>query len=318
MIAVEAIKPIGLRRGDAIGVVAPAGPVDRERIDRAFGRLGERGFKIKTYGDIYRKDGYLAGDDATRAAELTAAFTDPETTAVWCARGGYGVVRIVDKIDFHVIRRHPKVFVGFSDISILHAAIAQQTGLCTFHAPNLQDGLGAADDMLPSTEAALWRAVMAGDRPAGDEGSILADAGLEALSPGTATGRLIGGNLAVVGGLVGTPFEIETRGRVLFLEDIDERLYRVDRYLAQLSLAGTLQSAAAILLGDFTFDDRKPEETDENICRVFDHYLGGLGIPVLKGFPAGHVRDNRALPMNALVEIDADRMIVRVCEETVK
>jgi muramoyltetrapeptide carboxypeptidase len=137
------------------------------------------------------------------------------------------------------------------------------------------------------------------------------------LSPGTASGRLIGGNLAVVCGLMGTPFEIETRGRILFLEDIDERLYRIDRYLAQLTLAGKLQSAAAILLGDFTFGERKPVETDERIAEVFSTYFGNLGIPVLSGIAAGHIRENLALPMNALVEVDAYQKIVRMRERGV-
>jgi muramoyltetrapeptide carboxypeptidase len=313
----EIIKPAGLRRGDAIGVVAPSGPVDRERIDRAFSRLRDRGFRTKTYGDVYGANGYLAGDDAIRARELMDAFVDPQTTAVWCARGGYGVARIIDKIDFDVIRRNPKVYIGFSDISILHIAIQQRVGLCTFHAPNLQDGFGAVDDMLPATEAALWRAVLADDQAADDTGYVLAQADLQSLSPGIATGRLTGGNLAVICGLMGTPFEIDTRGRVLFLEDIDERLYRIDRYLSQLALAGKLQSAAGILLGDFTFGDRQPVETDENIARVFDDYHRDLGIPVLSGISAGHIRENLALPMNALVEVDADNGRVTVRERTI-
>ncbi len=164
------IKPAALRRGDAIGVVAPAGPVDRERIDRALSRLRDRGFHTKTYGDIYRSRGYLAGDDTTRAAELVAAFADPETSAVWCARGGYGAVRLLTRIDFDVIRRHPKVFIGFSDITVLHIAIQRQTGLVTFHGPNLQDGFGKPDDMPPANEAALWRAVLDSDQPGGKRG----------------------------------------------------------------------------------------------------------------------------------------------------
>src|SRR5687768_4787646 len=125
----QSLKPKPLRRGDTIGIVVPAGPVDPERIDRALERLHQRGFRTKAYGDIYRSRGYLAGDDATRAAELMAAFRDPETAAVWCARGGYGTVRILERMDFDVIRRHPKVFIGFSDISALHLAIYQRTGL---------------------------------------------------------------------------------------------------------------------------------------------------------------------------------------------
>src|SRR6476620_7104715 len=156
------IKAKALTLGDAIGVVAPAGPVNRERMERALGRVRERGFQIKTYGDVFRSRGYLAGDDATRADEFMAAFADQGTSAVWCARGGYGVSRIWDRIDFDVVRRNPKVFVGFSDITLLHAAIQQRTGLITFHGPNLQDGFGKPDDMPEANEAALWRAISDG------------------------------------------------------------------------------------------------------------------------------------------------------------
>jgi muramoyltetrapeptide carboxypeptidase len=318
------IKPRALQRGDAIGVVAPAGPVNRERMERALARMQERGFRIKTYGDIYRTSGYLAGDDATRAAELMAAFTDPETAAVWCARGGYGVVRILDRLDFNVIGRNPKVFIGFSDITLLHVAIQQRTGLITFHAPNLQDGFGKPDDMPAANEAALWQAVLSADKqPDGastahgaytfDFGSV-ARIDLRPICASVATGRLIGGNLAVICGVVGTPFEIETAGRILFLEDISERVYRIDRYLSQLSLAGKLSSVAGVLLGTFSYEEGEKVDEQSDIRALFKEYLGPLGVPVLAGFPAGHERYNLALPMGAIVKVDADQSSVTVCE----
>jgi muramoyltetrapeptide carboxypeptidase len=318
------VKPKALRRGDAIGVVAPAGPVDRERMERALTRVRERGFRIKTYGDIYRSRGYLAGGDEARAAELMAAFADPETAAVWCARGGYGVVRILDRIDFDVIARYPKVFVGFSDITLLHIAIQQQTGLLTFHAPNLQDGFGKPDEMPAANEAALWRAVLASDEQqqdgsAADHGYTydfgeVENVDLQPLCLGVATGTLIGGNLAVMCGLVGTPFEVETAGRILFLEDISERAYRVDRYLSQLKLAGKLAMVAGVLLGTFSYEEGEKADKQSDIHAVFKEYLGDLGVPVLAGFPAGHDRYNLALPMGALVKVDADQRCVTVCE----
>jgi muramoyltetrapeptide carboxypeptidase len=318
------VKPKALRRGDAIGVVAPAGPVNRERMERALARVQERGFGIKTYGDLYRSRGYLAGDDATRAAELMAAFADPETAAVWCARGGYGVVRILDRLDFDVIRRNPKVFVGFSDITLLHIAIQQQTGLITFHAPNLQDGFGKPDDVPAANEAALWRAVLEADEQ--QESASTSDRGysfgfdsvndldLRPVCAGVATGRLIGGNLAVICGVMGTPFEIETAGRILFLEDISERLYRIDRYLSQLKLAGKLSTVAGVLLGTFSYEEGEKADEQGEIRALFKEYLEPLGVPVLAGFPAGHEQYNLALPMGAVVEIDADDRRVSVCE----
>jgi muramoyltetrapeptide carboxypeptidase len=307
---VNLLKPKALKRGDTIGVVVPAGPVDRERIDRALDRIRQRGFRTKTYGDIYRRTDYLAGDDATRAGELMAAFADPETAAVWCARGGYGVVRLLQRLDFDVIRRNPKIFVGFSDITALHIAVQQRTGLVTFHGPNLQDGFGKPDDMPAANEAALWRALMGQSTDGHNTGYSFDLSGVETaeLRPvveGVASGPLLGGNLAVICGLMGTPFEVETAGRIVLLEDVSERLYRIDRYLAQLSLAGKLQSAAGILLGTFSYEDDEPAESQTAVGELLNDYCGRLKIPVLAGFPAGHAKYNLTLPMGARVEIDA-------------
>jgi muramoyltetrapeptide carboxypeptidase len=316
------LKPKALQRGDTIGVAAPAGPVNRERIDRALVRVQQRGFRIKTYGDLYRRNGYLAGDDETRAREFMAAFADPESAAVWCARGGYGVMRLLQRIDFDVVWRNPKVFIGFSDISILHHAIQQRANLVTFHGPNLQDGFGKPDDMPSATESALWQALTLEQPPSADGGYEFDPAAIQPLDlrtvvPGTARGRLTGGNLAVLCGLMGTPFEIETAGRILFLEDVSERVYRIDRYLSQLMLAGKLQSAAGIVLGTFSYDDDDPPESKSDVAALLDEYFGRLDIPVFAGFPAGHAQYNLTLPMGALAEINADRCTLRLLETPV-
>jgi muramoyltetrapeptide carboxypeptidase len=313
------IKAKPLAKGDAIGIVAPAGPVNRERIERALGRLTQHGLRTKTYGDIYRARGYLAGDDATRADELIAAFTDPGTSAVWCARGGYGVARLLDRLDYGAIHRHPKVLIGFSDITALHIAIGQRTGLVTFHGPNLQEGFGGADDMPAPNQAALWLAVSADKAAERESGYVLHDTLVEqsqvrTIRGGVASGRLTGGNLSVIAGLMGTPFEIETAGRVLFLEEVDERAYRVDRYLAQLRLAGKLKAAAGIVLGAFSHNRDDPDESAAKLSGVLNEYFGPLDIPVLAGFPTGHVRQNLTLPMGAQVELNADKRWLRVCE----
>lgn len=319
----EYLKPNALQRGDTIGVVAPAGPVDRERIERALERVRRRGYRIKTFGDIHRRSGYLAGDDKTRADELMAAFADPESAAVWCARGGYGVVRLLERLDFEVIRRNPKIFVGFSDITVLHLAIQQRVGLVTFHGPNLQDGFGKPDEMPAASEAALWQALACQTRLGASDGyqfdfSDIRTLELRTVSPGTARGRLTGGNLAVLCGLMGTPFEIETAGRILFLEDVSERVYRIDRYLSQLLLAGKLQTAAGVVLGTFSYDDDDPPESQQEVAALVDEYCQGLGIPVLAGFPAGHAQYNLTLPMGAMAEMDADQGAVRLLENPVE
>jgi len=308
---VDVLKPKALRHGDTIGIVVPAGPVDRPRIDRALRRVEQRGFRIKTYGDIYRSADYLAGDDVTRAQELMDAFADRETAAVWCARGGYGVVRLLERIDFDLIRRNAKVFIGFSDITALHIAIQQRCGLVTFHGPNLQDGFGKMDDMPAANEAGLWRAVLADRQSETQPGyefevTEMDHVALRPLTAGLATGPVTGGNLAVLSGLMGTPFEIETAGRVLFLEDVSERLYRIDRYLAQLALADKLQSAAGVVVGSFSYEEGEQAESESAVNALLEEYLGGLGVPVVAGFPVGHARYNLTLPMGVPVKLDAD------------
>ncbi len=328
------IKPFTLKKGDAIGIIAPAGPINRERFDRALGRLRSRGFEFKFYGDIYRSSGYLAGDDDTRANELMAAFADPETAAVWCARGGYGVLRLIDRIDFDVIRQNPKAFVGFSDITALHVAINQRAGLITFHGPNIQDGFGKPDDMPPPNELALWQnlcgqaAIGQSLHPVDQAGPqstaayeydlhASANAAPRTIRGGVATGPLIGGNLSVLCGMLGTPFEVETEGQILFLEDIGERLYRVDRYLTQLRLAGKLNEVAGVLLGDFSYDATDQREDSADIARFMQEFFSPLGIPVLAGFPAGHEAINLTLPIGGLVELDADAGRVTLLESPV-
>jgi muramoyltetrapeptide carboxypeptidase len=319
---VSLIKPKALKRGDAIGVVAPAGPVDRERMDRALDRLRQHGFGVKTYGDIYRRTGYLAGDDATRAEEFMAAFADPDTSAVWCARGGYGVMRIVNQLDFDVVRRNPKIFVGFSDITILHLAMQQKAGLITFHGPNLQDGFGKPAHMSAANEAALWQAISRKQPPSADGGYAFDLSNVELLQmrtivPGVASGQLTGGNLAVICGLMGTPFEIETAGRILFLEDVSERVYRIDRYLSQLMLAAKLHSAAGIILGSFSYDDDDPRDSQAEVSMLLEDFCKRLRIPVLAGFPAGHAEYNLTLPMGAMMELDSDNRRVTLLEPAV-
>ncbi len=316
------VKPRALKPGDTIGVVVPAGPLNRERIDRALIRVRDRGFRVKTYGDIYRSRGYLAGDDATRAAEFMAAFADPETAAVWCARGGYGVMRILHRINFDVIRDNPKVFIGFSDITALHIPIQRRTGLVTFHGPNLQDGFGKPDDMPTANQTALWRILLADQQSTGPtrysyDLTSVDQLSLQTINGGTAEGELTGGNLAMLNSTMGTSDEVQTDGRILFVEDVSERLYRIDRYLTQLRLAGKFQSVAGVLLGSFSYDEGDQEDKPSDIAAFLSEFFANIGVPVLAGFPAGHDRYNLTLPMGSRIELDADSQQISLLENCV-
>lgn len=317
----QPIFPKSLQKGDTIALVAPASPVKRRRIEVAIERLEAKGFHIKLYGDLYRKHGYLAGDDATRAGELMAAFADPEVAAIFPARGGTGVTRLLDLLDYNVIRRHPKIVAGFSDITALHLALQSQTGLVTFHSPHPMDGIGVPDGLSDLSARTYWRALLADEYSGQDGYEIpLSDQERESIVtmyPGQATGRLVGGNLALVVALMGTPYEIDTLDNILLLEDINEQPYRIDRCLSQLKLAGKLDTLAGVLLGQFTKCEAPPDDKSLTLDEVFLGYFGELDIPVLQNFPTGHCRDNATLPLNVDIEMDADTRKVKVLENPV-
>lgn len=311
------VKPMALSPGDTIAFVAPAGKLDRERMELARDRLEEMGFRVQVPDDLYRERGYLAGTDETRAAEFMAAFADPNVKAIFPGTGNYGATRILDHLDYDTIRHNPKVLIGFSDITALHLAIHQKSGLITFHSPNPMWGLGSPNNLTEFSAEYLWRAILADRYPANAEGYSMEChkvSPMRAISPGRARGRLTGGNLSLIIALMGTPYEIDTTDRILFIEDVGERPYRIDRYLSQLRLSGKLDQAAGILLGVFSDCDPKPGEESLTLDEVFDDYFAKLGKPVIANFPAGHTRNNATLPIGAMVELDADALRFRVLE----
>lgn len=314
-----ATKPAGLKRGDTIMIVAPAGELTSSRIKTAQERLEERGFKVVYQDDLYSVRGYLAGSDERRAAELMAAFTNPDVDAVFPGTGGYGTMRILDLLDYDKIRANPKVFIGFSDVTGLHSALATRCDLVTFHSPNPQWGLGSYDNLPAFSAKYFWRALLA-DQNRGPAGWVYEPptwAPLGMIAPGVAEGPLCGGNLSLVASLTGTDFQLDTAGRVLFLEDVNEAPYRIDRMLRQLKLSGQLDRPAAVLLGQFTKCDPEGDGASLSLMEVLLDYFEGAPYPVVCNFPAGHVKLNATLPLGVPARIDADRREVRVLENAV-
>ncbi len=321
------IHPVGLIPGDTIAFVAPAGKLDRQRMDLARQRLRAMGFRVQVPDDLYRSRGYLAGPDETRAEELMAAFRDPNVKAIFPGTGSYGATRILDRLDYDVIRKNPKIIIGFSDITGLHLAIQKKTGLVTFHSPNPMWGLGSEGNLRDFSARYFWRALLQrGPLDSGGQGStggytIVTPQGVpqvRAISPGVGRGRLTGGNLSLIIALMGTEFEIETDGRILFLEDVGERPYRIDRYLCQLRLAGKLDNLAGVILGQFADCEPKKGKASLSLSQVLGDYFDDLGVPVVVNFPAGHSAYNATLPLGALVEVNADTGSVSVLEEPVR
>jgi len=239
------------------------------------------------------------------------AFLDPKVSSILAVRGGYGVGRLLDRLDYAVIRQHPKLLAGYSDITALHLAIDQRAGLVTYHAPHVVDCLCGGGPLDDESVSSLQRVFTSSSSPY-DLLSSSSYSRLNTISGGIARGRLLGGNLAVLCGLLGTPFEPDTTDRVLFLEDVGEPPYRVDRMLRQLQLAGKLNRVAAVVLGHFTDCNPTAESPSRPINEVLGEYFGCLGVPVLAGFPAGHAQPNLTLPHGALVELNADSHTITV------
>jgi muramoyltetrapeptide carboxypeptidase len=245
---------------------------------------------------------------------LNTAIRDPNVKAIFPCRGGYGLSRILDRIDYAAFRKNPKVLIGFSDLTALHLAIARKARVITFHAPMPQASLWRDDGDYAYAAQGLWRAVLA-DRYRGETGYVIdLPAGQtppERLVGGTVRGRLVGGNLSLIAATLGTPYAIDAKGKILFLEDTGEAPYRVDRLFAQLRLAGVLDDAVGVIVG--TFDKTDARE----VAKVVRDYCAGLKKPVLSNFPVGHTVWNTTLPEGALAELNADLAQVRVLENPV-
>ncbi|MDN3919442.1 S66 peptidase family protein [Roseateles violae] len=304
-----AIHARRLRPGDTIGLVSPANATyEREPLQIAIELLQALGFKVKLGASVAARYGQFAGTDAQRAADINAMFADDAVAGIIAMTGGSGCNRIVDKLDYKLIAAKPKFFGGFSDLTSLINAIHTQTGLVTFHCP-------VAGSEWNGFSLASFRAiVMEGQaytlrNPSGERGDNLVQTQdrITTIRGGKARGRLLGGNLAVLSSLAGSAYYPDFRGAVLFLEEINEYIYRCDRMLSTLRLAGSLDALAGVVIGKFT----KCEPGEGNygtltLDEVFDDYFKGLNVPVFRGAMIGHIKRKHTLPVGAEVEIDAD------------
>ncbi|URM29666.1 LD-carboxypeptidase [Pseudomonas frederiksbergensis] len=293
---VPALPPAGL-----IGVIAPAGPAALDT-DKAIAWMRARGYSLRVFPGAYEQEGYLAGSDDVRLNDLHGAFADSEVDAIICLRGGYGTPRLLDRIDFELLRNNAKPFIGYSDVTTLHLAISRYAGFVTFHGPMLNaDLLG---DKQQPTEFSFFN-MLRGQVKAGSVLSHPVAWPLTTIEPGIAHGRLLGGNLSMIAATMGTPYEIEAEGVILFIEDINEPLYRIDRLLTHLHLAGTLHKLRGVLVGDVAGVDAIA------LQRLLKQTFAPLRIPVLSGWRSGHCDPNLTLPMGALVRLDAgDKTLV--------
>lgn len=307
------MRPSKLQRGDTIGIVAPASPALWENTEKALRQLNKRGYKIKLGSSVRQSRGYLSGSDEVRAQDINQMFADQEVKAVFCLRGGYGSQRILDKIDFHIIKENPKIFMGYSDITALHIAIYQKCRLITFHGP--MPATDMTEDLPAFTEGWLYKAITE-DQPMGTLFNPKGYA-LHGLIEGRAKGRLVGGNLSLIAASMGTPFEIDTKDKILFLEEIGEEPYRIDRMLNQLRLGGKLGDAAGIILCDFRDCQSKQQQNTLDLEEVFEDMFMGLNKPVLCGYKIGHCSPQITIPIGVKALVDSAQKELILLEKAV-
>ena len=298
------IKPKRLKAGDTVAVVAPASGLTEESFDQAIKNLEALGLKTKVGKSARGVKGFLSATDKERLDDFHAAFADRRVSAVWCVRGGYGASRLLPAIDYNLIAKNPKILIGYSDITALHTAIFQKIGLVTFHGPV------AASEYSEYTKFHVENVLMKPSAPYKIELSEYNKSQIsnlfkpEIIAAGKARGRLVGGNLSLLAAMTGTPYGLTNiKGKILFIEDVGEQPYRIDRMLTQLRQSLDLRSLAGIALG--IFEDCNPRTADtQSLSDVLKDRLGDLGIPVFYGFSFGHIRDQFTLPVGIEAEFD--------------
>jgi len=289
------IRPPRLKPGDTIGIVAPAGPFERRLFSQGLSTLESMGFQIRAPDEIFEKTGYLAGDDVHRAALVNRLFKDPGIDAIICARGGYGSMRILPRLDFDAIKKNPKIFMGFSDITALLTTISQRSGLVSFHGPVVTTLAGALKNTRNSLLAAISSATPLEVRAA--SGVVI--------QAGRAQGPVIGGNLTTLCHLLGTPYQPGFKNHILLLEDQGEALYRIDRMVFQMKLAGCFEGIAGLVLGSF-----EGCGSLDGVFQVFETHFKDLPAPILAGIDVGHGKQNLTIPFGLDATLDAGKQLL--------
>lgn len=292
-----------LRPGDLIGIISPAGPVKGDDLQAGISLLKAEGFRIREGRSLLNRTGYLAGSDAARLEDLHAMFADNDVKAVFCSRGGYGSLRLLEKIDWPLLAANPKICMGFSDLTALLLAIWQRAHFITFHGPVVRQ-MGQVDRQ----DVAETLGVLQGAAPRPIR--LIAEG---ALRPGSARGPLVGGNLTLLSHLVGTPYFPDLSGAILFVEDHGEQPYRVDRMLRHLALSGALRGISGLIGGDF-IQCGAPRTIGDLLLELADE----LDVPCTMGLPSGHGHRNILLPIGAEARLDTSAGILEIAEMPIK
>lgn len=303
--ATKKIIPPPLQAGDGIALVLPASKIPMEEIDKCVEALENRGFTVHLAVNAEEEQGFFCGNDDARLRAFTECWLDPEVKAIWCIAGGYGCTRLLPLLDFSLFQEHPKIFIGMSDITALHAVLNRF--MVTYLGPvafqlyaieNEEEKRRIGEESLfaflenPARHA-TWNLV---DHPQ-----------VTVVQKGIGEGELVGGNLTLINALVGTPYEIDTKGKILILEDVNEKTYQIDRKICQLAQSGALDGLAGLILGNYTgCEPRRSESrgTDITLDEVFSHWFADAPYPVIRGFPTGHIPEQETLPLGRRARLD--------------
>ena len=310
------IKPSKLKKGDVIGLISPASsPNDENLIARGIKYLEGMGYQTLLGNNVGKIRGYLAGTDEERVKDIHQMFSDKKVKAIICLRGGYGAFRLLDKIDYKIIRNNPKIFIGFSEITALQMAFLRKANLITFAGPMVLPNF--SKEVSTYTEENFWRMMTSNKKPGRIKISKINR--LSLISPNEVSGIIVGGNLAVFTSLLGTGYLPDLKNKILFLEDISEPPYKIDRMFNQLKLNKVFKNVKGIILGSFVDcyepDVKKKTLTLEEIC---DDYLRTMNIPVIRSFPHGHIKDMLTLPIGTRIKLNSRKGFVEFMESGVR
>jgi len=310
------IKPEKLKKGEIIGIISPASsPLDPSKLASGVKYLEKLGYRVEIGNNVGKVNGYLAGTDQERADDLNSMFRNKNVKAIICVRGGYGAFRILDKINYKLIRDNPKIFVGFSEITAIQTAILHNAGLITFAGPMVASDF--ANGLSSYTEEMFWRVITSNKKL-----SRLKYPGqtrLSAITKGSATGRILGGNLAVFNALIGSPYFPLLKDRILLLEDVAELPYKVDRMFNQLKMLKVFNKVKGIVLGRFVdCYEHDPMKKTLTLGEVMEDYLNDLKIPVVYTFPHGHIKDKLTVPIGLNIKMNATKGFIEYTEGAVK
>lgn len=296
------IRPKPLKKGDKIALIGASSPTPHDRIEPSIKAMEEMGFEVVLGESAKGNHGFLSGSDELRAKDINSMFEDKSVKGIFAIRGGYGAARLLDMLDYNMIKKNPKVFAGYSDVTALHNVFNERCSLITFHTPMASTEFYKGVDEYTMN---YFKKNIFSDEPLGIVKNPV-NQEIKTLVSGKAKGKLVGGNLSLIASMMGTPYELDTKGKILFLEDVDESPYRIDRMLLQLKQCGKFKDAEGIILGAWTNCEPKEGENSLSLMEIFEELIIPENKPTIYNLACGHCMPTMSIPMGAKIKIDTE------------